>query len=235
MEILKHCRIYPISSFCATTETYFKIPDDLVNQHLALRTRKLGHIHVVEHSFRLSKVKKKLITTNLDENSGLILLIDVISCWKQFARSLVNNGQSIAYLSSASLCQFDGLLNFLGQLIDSPDEALKRCIFTDSYSYSCLQQPLTGIIIDNLSYYQTPVAMREFSALQKMLKSLRSTFGCWTMTTSYGLEYYNGVEGGTSSLYTSSGTSFTRLPVSYIKDTDLVLMRDTEDTYHLVK
>lgn len=215
MEVLKHCRVYPLSNFCQVEEHHFTDPiNDKPNRH----------VHLVEHNFKLTEAKTKLVEENI--NGGTVVIVDVISCWKRFCKDKSN----ICYLSSASTLHLEGLINFLSQLIESPLDALRRCQTNDT---DITKNTIRGIVIDNLSYYQTPTSsLRDFNILFKLLKTLRTTYGCWSFTTSYGLEYYNGIESITASIY-NSGTNYTKIPQSYIKEMDIVLMRDTPTTMHI--
>ncbi|EDO15582.1 hypothetical protein Kpol_483p1, partial [Vanderwaltozyma polyspora DSM 70294] len=105
-------------------------------------------------------------------------------------------------MNSNSILTMDRLINFLIQLNESPIEAFKKCQFVGKSS-----QQLSGIIIDNISYFThdnnengIQNASKAYNNLLKILKLLRKNFGCWIMTISYGMEYYDGVENSTSHL-----------------------------------
>lgn len=179
-------------------------------------------MHLIEHDFKLSTFKRQLFLTSKSDSKCTILLIDVISVWREFLNQ--SNSNELFVMNSISILSMDGLLNFLLHLSESPQEALKRCHVRDSFD-----KQLGGIIIDNISYFTHDST--SYSLLIKILKLLRETFGCWVITTSYGLEYYNGVENATSPLYKSG--SLTRLPVSYTNEMDAVLIRDTDSQARL--
>ncbi|KAL3233442.1 Platinum sensitivity protein 3 [Nakaseomyces bracarensis] len=221
MEVLKNCRVYPLSNYCSAEEHLFELPREIGAQGSGFR-----HVHLVEHSFRLTEAKTKLVEANIDSGAGLVVVIDVISCWKKRLGGRAN----VCYLNSGSTCHMEGLINFLSQLVENPLEALRRCNCKATFTQASIQ----GIVIDNLSYTQTPGSLRDFNILFKLLRTLRTTYGCWSLTTSYGLEYYNGIESLTSAAYTT-GTTYTKIPHSYIKEMDSVIMRDTPGTMHTLK
>lgn len=214
MEVLKHCRVYPLSNYCAVEGRHFIDPQN----------NKARHVHLVEHNFKLTDAKIQLLERNMGD--GIIIIVDVISCWKRYCKGKART----CYMNSASTLHLEGVINFLSQLIEYPQEALKRCQDTD---VDVTSMTIQGIVIDNLSYYQTPsTSLRDFNILYKLLKTLRTTYGCWSLTTSYGLEYYNGVEALTAASY-NSGTSYTKIPQSYIKEMDTVIVRDTPTSMHI--
>lgn len=178
----------------------------------------LGFVHLIEHSFKASVFKKDLFlhcAAGGDESSYLI--IDIVSEWEKM---LDDQQQLPLYvMNSTSILSMDGLVNFLLQLNESPGKALKRCRREDSQT-----KQLAGIVIDNISYLSQDT--NSYNLLIKTLKMLRKTFGCWILTVSYGLEYYNGVENALAS--TNRSGAPTRVPPSFTNEMDAVIIRDTE-------
>lgn len=180
--------------------------------------KEIAFLHVIEHDFKLSTFKKQLYLNCKSNGNSTILLIDILSAWKEFINS---TNDELFVMNSLSIMTMDGLVNFLLHLNESPLYALKRCQKRDSFD-----KQLSGIIIDNISYFaHDPTS---YGLLLKVLKLLRKTFGCWIITISYGLEYYNGVENATSQLY--KGGSQTKIPTGYINEMDVVLIRDTDSS-----
>lgn len=185
----------------------------------------IGFLHIIEHRFLLSEFKSALLTRllhNLEPQSS-ILLVDVLSVWKQYISRFNDVGKCIHYMNTASVVHFDTLINFLLQLNESPSDALARCKGNvQSTSYQ-----LSGIVIDNISYFTHDGA--SYNLLYKLLKMLRKNYGCFIVTIGYGLEYYEGIE-----LSLGGSTQYldipTRLPMSYVKNMDCVLLRDSEES-----
>lgn len=186
-------------------------------------TKPVALLHLIEHSFRTSTFKRDLFLRCAGErDDSTVLVIDIVSEWKTLLQDHRDAGVHI--MSSTSVLTFDGLIGFLLQLNESPREALKRCQRRDSTS-----KQLAGIVIDNVSYLaQDPGS---YTLLLRALKMLRNTFGCWIITVSYGLEFYNGVENSTAPLYRSG--SLTRVPVSYTNEMDAMIIRDTDSSARL--
>lgn len=182
----------------------------------------VGLLHLIEHSFKTSTFKRDLFLKCAgDRNDSSILVIDIVSEWKSLLR---NYDVGVHVMSSTSILNIDGLISFLLQLNESPREALKRCQRRDS-----LSKQLSGIVIDNVSYIVHDPG--SYNLLLRTLKMLRNTFGCWIITISYGLEFYNGVENSTASLYRSG--SITRVPISYTNEMDAMIIRDTDSSARL--
>ena len=165
-------------------------------------------MHLIEHGFQLTALKSNIVRKLIGElpSQSFVLVIDAVSCWREFTTSFSHEEKSLAYLNSASLLHFDSFVSFLAQLSDSPREALSRCKIGAPLHYQ-----LGGIVIDNISYYTHDGA--SYDLLFKLLRTLRSRYGCIILTVGYGLEFYNGVE-----LASSSSQSYeipTRLPMSY--------------------
>lgn len=181
--------------------------------------------HLIEHSFKFTPFKRRLwsecVKCSINEGSS-ILVIDVVSEWRDVIREA---HVDVHYMNSTSILTMEGLQNFLTQLNTSPEEALKRCYLRDR-----LDKQIGGIIIDNLSYFTHD--MTSYAALLKILKQLRQSFGCWVLTISYGLEYYNGVENSTAT--SNRGGALTRLPASYTSEMDAVILRETAQFGRLV-
>lgn len=151
-----------------------------------------------------------------------VLVIDIVSEWREVIQE---SSQGVHYMNSASICNMEGLQNFLMQLQASPVEALQRCLFRDR-----LNKQISGIIIDNLSYLAHDLS--SYSVLIKILKQLRQTYGCWILTIGYGLEYYDGIENSTSTPNRTG--ALTKLPTSYTNEMDLIILRETSDQARIV-
>ncbi|SCU88720.1 LADA_0E11716g1_1 [Lachancea dasiensis] len=240
MNVLAHCRVYPLSTFYDPTaisidwlykdlfgKTVFDFDEDDSTSNLESSKRKLGPIaflHLIEHTFKVSTFKlnllKKLVQSS--PSQSFVLIIDVMSCWHELIPSLSVEDRSAVYMNSSSLLHFDALVNFLSQLNENPPEALSRC-----QSPVNMQHQLAGIVIDNISYYTHDSA--SYDLLFKLLRMLRKKYGCYTVTVGYGLEFYNGVE-QQQPLAPSQGYDIpTRLPMSYVKNMDCVVLRETDE------
>ncbi|CCD27101.1 Psy3p NDAI_0J02090 [Naumovozyma dairenensis CBS 421] len=268
MDVLAHCRIYPLANYIRPELKFINISNDLiinnnksiisVNDHLDddknddNNTNKVALAHLIEHEFKLTTFKKKLlidlITIPNHEKNGKnsYLIIDISSTWKQYLIELFDreNNQtnfttSINYMNSFSILNMDGLINFLMQLNGSPIDALKRCQqYPSTSSDSIDQYQLSGIIIDNLSYISSSSSSSTstFPLLLKLLKLLRKSFGCWIFTTSYGISYYKGIENSLESSPSSSSIHLqqhskklpTYFPESFINGMDMILLHETE-------
>lgn len=187
----------------------------------------VGYLHLIEHRFVLSTFKSKLVRQILEQlpSQTATLIVDIVSGWKEFSTTICIDEKQIFYMNSPSLLHFDTLINFLVQLNEDPEEALRRC----SSGYSVDLQ-LATIVLDNISYYTHDNA--SYDLLFKVLRMLRQNYGCAVVTVGYGLEYYDGVE-----KYSESRQSFdipTRLPMSYVKNMDCVLVRDTDSSARVV-
>lgn len=183
----------------------------------------IGSLHLIEHSFKGSSFKKDLFLHNAaDRDDSTFLVIDIVSEWETMLSDHLDLGFYV--MNSTSILNMDGLVNFLLQLNDSPKEALMRCQRKDSE-----MKQLAGIVIDNVSYLSYD--SNSYSVLVKTLKMLRNTFGCWLITTSYGLEYYNGVENAMAPQHRSG--SLTRVPVNFTNEMDAIIIRDTDSTARL--
>lgn len=194
-------------------------------QQEEVNLEKIGFLHLIEHEFKITKFKKDLFThctTSNGSSQFSTLVIDVISEWNNLLEN--NKVMRAHYMNSTSILNMDGLINFLLQLNESPQEALKRCQRKDT-----LSKQLGGIIIDNITYLTHDTT--SYNLLLRVLKMLRNTFGCWIMTISYGLEYYNGVENSTVHAHKSG--LLTRLPMTYTNEMDAIIIRDTDSTARL--
>ncbi|CCE61764.1 hypothetical protein TPHA_0B00920 [Tetrapisispora phaffii CBS 4417] len=146
--------------------------------------------------------------------------------------STENNEVGVYYLNSSDILNMEGILKFFSKLNENPIETLEKyCHFPKTVNF---KQQLSGIIVDNISYFAHDNHMNiqqntaHYSTLLNMFKTLRKTFGCWVISVSYGMEFYDGVELSTSSIYRSG--SHTRVPINYTSGMDTILLRDTEST-----
>lgn len=236
MNILAHCRVYPLSTFYKPTALHIEwlrkdrfgnIVEESKEGDDGAHVGPVGYLHLIEHGFQMTKIKSSVVHRLIDElpNQTFILMIDIASCWREFATEYSHEEKSVAYMNSASLLHFESLINFLAQLNDNPQEALSRC-----KQAAPLQFQLASIVIDNISYYTHDNASYEL--LFKILRMLRSRYGCSVMTVGFGLDFYNGVE---QSFATNKSYDIpTRLPMSYVKNMDCVLQRDNASTARVV-
>ncbi|SCU94322.1 LAME_0F07008g1_1 [Lachancea meyersii CBS 8951] len=238
MNVLAHCRVYPLSTFYKPSaveidwlgkNSFGNVVLDCEQSPSAQKIGSIGFLHVIEHSFRVSAFKQSLLSRLVEKspNQSFVLVMDLISCWNGTLPELQQDEKAVAYLNSPSLLNFDSLINFLVQLNESPQDALSRCQTPVS-----LQYQLAGIFIDNISYYTHDHA--SYDLLLKVLRMLRATYGCFIVTVGYGLEFYNGVE---RALVEPSHLTYeipTRLPILYVKNMDCILSRDTETDARVV-
>lgn len=182
---------------------------------------KLRFLHLIEHSFKGSAFKRELFLHCCGESSeSTVLVIDIVSEWE----TMLCDCNGFYVMNSTSILNMDGLVNYLLQLNESPRDALMRCRRKDSES-----KQLAGIVIDNISYLSHDA--NSYNLLIKTLKMLRKTFGCWILTVSYGLEFYNGVENALASQHRSP--SLTRVPPGFTSEMDAIIIRDTDSTARL--
>ncbi|SCV05923.1 LANO_0H18162g1_1 [Lachancea nothofagi CBS 11611] len=237
MNVLAHCRVYPLSTFYKATAICIDWLEKDAFGNVVLgseegvesqNVRSIGFLHLIEHGFRVSAFKQKMMQRLVEAspNQSFVLIIDVVSCWDRYLSTLNREDKNVTYMNSASLLHFESLINFLVQLNESPKEALSRC-----QNASTLQYQLAGIVIDNISYYTHDGASYEL--LFKVLRMLRAKYGCFVMTVGYGLDFYSGVEQQLSSVRQSYDIP-TRLPMSYVKNMDCVLLRDTDKDARVV-
>lgn len=222
MDILSNCRVYPVSKFYHPVSQFLNYDGG----------GNIRFFHLIEHDFRLSAYKRELIQQSIvsSNNHQAILIIDIISVWKSFIQEeKVNGGGPVFYMNSSSMLTIDGLINFLLQLNESPKEALKRCM---NYQDKYLHCQLAGIVIDNVSYLQWSNinSLTKFNLLFKILNILRSNFGCWIISISYGLEFYNGIENkGSFTSNTSMKLNYpTYIPINYLNEMDAIVLRETD-------
>ena len=220
MDVLAHCRVYPLSNFYHPSPQSITLPNTLISNTDNDKPH-IGLLHLIEHDFKMSNFKKQLFN-HLTTSNASYLIIDITSTWKRFLLSSSSASASLMYMNSTSILSFEGLINYLVQLNDHPTTALQRSLSINNEPLQ-LTLPLSGIIIDNLSYL--PQDPPQFKILTNILKLLRKSLGCWIMTTSYGLEYNQGIE---NTISTSASNSNTYIPLNYTKEMDIVLLHERD-------
>lgn len=239
MDVLAHCRVYPLSNVCIydltsrlnifhftdyLSQFYHAVPQSLTLSNF-MGSPSVSFIHLIEHGFKFTPFKRQIwdqcVDSSIKDDSS-VLIIDPISEWKKVAQKTPNG---VHYMNSTSICNMDGLQSFLMQLQTSPLDALRRCHIQDRPD-----KQISGIVIDNLSYLAHD--MSSYNALIKILKQLRRTFGCWIFTIGYGLEYYDGIENSTSTPNWKG--VLTKLPASYTNEMDLIILRETNYSGRIV-
>ncbi|EJT44015.1 PSY3-like protein [Saccharomyces kudriavzevii IFO 1802] len=226
MEVLKNIRVYPLSNFITSSKTYIKLPNELRNLTTKEQEDQLGFLHIIENDFKPSALLQKLVDYTADE--GKILIIDIVSLWSQQKQ----RQPGAIYMNSLSCINITGLIAFLELLYDSPMDALRRCQ-VDRFDFQ-----LRGIVIDNLSFLNfendnnyNVINLSKFEKLFKILRKLREFLGCWIITKSFPMEFYNGIENSLVdkwSIKRKGGVAQypTRLPESYMKGMDLVVCKE---------
>lgn len=226
MEVLKNIRVYPLSNFIASSKTYINLPNELKNLTTREQETQLGFLHVIENDFKPSTILQKLVGDTADD--GKILVIDIVSLWSQQKQR--QNG--MIYMNSVSCINITGLITFLELLYDSPMDALRRCQ-VDDFNFQ-----LRGIMIDNLSFLTFEndhnydvINLSKFEKLLKILRKLRDFLGCWIITKSFPMEFYNGIENTLVdkwSIKRKGGVAQypTKLPDSYMEGMDLIVYKE---------
>lgn len=239
MEILKHCRTYQLSDYYEVQSCHLRLPPGIRqnsynNKEDDTTTENIQSLHLIEHSFHMSPLKRSLLFTLLPrEECESVLIIDLISIWRSTIKNLPNIQQDkIWYLNSTSIYSFESIFIFLQQLIDSPIKALNRCeISADRKQNGLYNRQLCGIIIDNISYLQELSIQKNqyenFEKLIKLLKRIKEIFGSWIISVSYGNDYYNGVEMQLN-VGNNISSSYSKIPRNYMNDIDLIVLRETE-------
>lgn len=180
---------------------------------------------MIEHDFKISDLKRRFVLENLPETNGKILVIDIISIWYDTLKDHKIKDK-FYYMNSNSLLTMDGLICFLVQLNESPKIALTRC--HNDFRVTEFNESLCGIVIDNLSYLKQ-IDNKSLNILWKILNMLSKSYGCWIMTTSYGIEYYQGIENSFNRNNNLKKKLIypTLLPASYLSEMDCIILRET--------
>ncbi|EJS42603.1 psy3p [Saccharomyces arboricola H-6] len=226
MEVLKNIRIYPLSNFITSSKNYIDLPNELKNLIPEEQEAKLGFLHIIENDFKPSVILQKLADNAADE--GKVLIIDIVSLWSQVKR----RKHGVIYMNSLSCINLTGLITFLELLYDSPMDALRRCQVND-FNFQ-----LRGIVIDNLSFLNFEndsnydvINLSKFEKLYKVLRKLRDFLGCWIITKSFAMEFYNGIENTLVDKWSMKDKGSvaqypTKLPQSYMKGMDLIVYKE---------
>ncbi|SCU77997.1 LAMI_0A03048g1_1 [Lachancea mirantina] len=237
MEVIAHCKVYPLSTFYRPAQVsinwiardnFGNVVEGGESGDGNVGVGDVGFVHLIEHDFKISEFKGRMALRLVEQlpSQASILIVDVVASWRKWLDAHAHVRARAHYLTSPSLARFETLIAFLNQLNETPADALRRCT---------VQQPLDmqlgAIIIDNISYYVHDSATYEI--LLKTLRRLRQNYGCIVLTTGYGLEFYDGVENSQRQPNQTLDIA-TRLPMSYVKNMDCVLVRDTATTARVV-
>ena len=223
MEVLAHCKMYPLSQYYRAARCELVIPEGVTATRNRATTPRLPQsLHLIEHDFRISDLKRRFLLDNLpgDGEPGRVLLIDTASIWQDTALRDPRFRDKVWYLNTAEVLTTEGLVSFLSQLNAYPKRALAKC-------HGDTDGRLHGIVIDNVSYLD-PRAHGSATVLLKLLRVLQSTYGCWFATVSYGLEFYEGVGKAFSQQTSQSQLYPTMFPIGYLNEMDCVVLRETQ-------
>ncbi|CCH58606.1 hypothetical protein TBLA_0A08160 [Henningerozyma blattae CBS 6284] len=234
MEILKNCKIYPLSKFYKPNYQYYQLPPG-IKPNENLDTSKISKLHLIEYGFEITPLKRSLLTTMLMmEDVGNVLIIDIVSIWLGTIEMMnMKQKKKINYLNCIS--NIKELNNFLSQLIETPIVALRRCQQFENVD-EVIQRRLDGIFIDNVSYLQDfnedqKGNSQMYDELNKMIRKVREVFGCWVVSISYGNEYYEGVEG----CLNVKSHSISGVPISFLNGMDMIVLRESEGMGRVIR
>ncbi|SMN22665.1 similar to Saccharomyces cerevisiae YLR376C PSY3 Protein involved in a Rad51p-, Rad54p-dependent pathway for homologous recombination repair [Maudiozyma saulgeensis] len=214
MEILAHCKVYSLSQ-------YYHAQRQLLT--IDAKTEPVRSLHLIEPDFKIYDFKRQLLKDNVTTN-GKILIIDIVSTWRN---TLINDAKllnNIWYINSEELFTLEGIICFLARLNANPSNTLhNECSIDKDQTKSNTDDSISlqGIIIDNLSYLYAGTAndIKSLNILLKLIKNIQRTFGCWYVSTSLNNEFYQGIEHS----FTSQNNT---IMSSYMNDIDLVMVRD---------
>lgn len=234
--MLAHCKIYPLSDYYKPSQAYFNVPKALLSKEDNKRNkdRQLRLVHLIEHNFKVSYWKCELLKQCMGPENGCLLIVDIVSAWWP-REKLEGLGIPLYYMNDPSLIKIESIIHRLGEIVANPSSLLSSCVSINGASE---ELPLTGIILENISYFHDDADDREsvYHQLIKKLKAIQSKFGCWTLTTSYGLDYYNGFEDSLLKYYNvRESVTKTRVPRSFMNEMNLVIMRNDEWTGSIIQ
>ncbi|CCF56046.1 hypothetical protein KAFR_0A06110 [Kazachstania africana CBS 2517] len=212
MDVLANCRIYPLSNFLKPKRNAINLEGLNINNSndITINNNESQSLHLIEHSFRKSKFKEQLVSNNFEH----IIIIDIISIWQDDKFNVIN-----------SIYTFNELINFLTKFNDSPLATLSE--------YGISMDTVEGIMIDNLSYIGN-LNNKSIVILIKILKLIQINFGCFILSTSYGLEYYEGIE-NFQRMKNLNLKYPTLLPMNYLLEMDTILLRETGEISRRLK
>lgn len=212
MDILAHCRIYPISQ-------YITIP-----RHKEPVAHS-GLVHIIldeikNKSYQWIHQRKELATTKTSSSNRptckLTLVIDLLNVWDDNARSQDRvedqlRKTDIHIIKDSKYIKFQNLITFLD------DEILMGQYLFDNHK----DMILYGIIIDNLSIYSfDPENLKLFNKLYKVLERIQFKYGCWIKTISF-------------KDATGIGKYPTRIPIYYLNNMETILVYDNNKFHQL--
>lgn len=212
MDILAHCRIYPISQ-------YIEIP-----QHKEPITQD-GLVHIIldeikNKSYQWIHQRKTTAATDTRPDNGtdckLTLIIDLLNVWDvnvtiQDTVEDTQKSPNIHIIKDCKYIKFQNLITFLH------DEVLMGQYLFEN----CKNMILYGIIIDNLSIYSFDLENSKlFNKLCKVLARIRCKYGCWIKTVSF--KDSEGI-----------GKYPTRIPIYYLNHMETVLVYDSDKLHKL--
>ncbi|CAB4257274.1 similar to Saccharomyces cerevisiae YLR376C PSY3 Protein involved in a Rad51p-, Rad54p-dependent pathway for homologous recombination repair [Maudiozyma barnettii] len=224
MEVLAHCKIYSLSQYYHPQEQLITIDPGITTTLTDSKTGRIRTLHLIEPDFKIHDFKRRLLKENITAN-GKVLIIDIVSAWKN---TLLNDPlllPNVWYANSEELFTLEGVICFLARINANPTNTLQRECSIDKndchQSNKKEENSLQGIIIDNLSYLHTDSTTdtKSLNILFKLIKNIQRTFGCWYVSTSLNNEFYQGIE------HSFNSTNNTIMS-NYVNDMDLVMVRD---------
>ena len=229
MEVLEHCKVYPLAQFYRAGHCDLVVPSGVAATGAHAPSRVPLSLHLIEHDFRISELKRRLLLDNIEAGSDTephrVLIIDTASIWQDTVLNDSRFRDRVCYVNCPEVLTSEGLVAFLSQLNTAPRQALARC--HPQTRPASLEFRLRGIVIDNVSYLD-PRGHGSATVLLRLLRALQTTYGCWFATVSYGLEFYAGV-GRAFPLQTSQSQLYpTMFPIGYLNEMDCVLLRETQ-------
>lgn len=226
MEVLKHCKEYSLSQYYHAKPHSLKLEDvpEIVHS-----------FHLVEPDSKMNEYKRQLLIRNYNlEGNGAILIIDIISIWKQTLKETRFDKINYWYVNSEEICTIEGLICFLARVNANPIITLnKECPIR--YGPNSANCSLDGIIIDNLSYLATSEDSKSFNILKNMISNIQKTFGCWYISTSLDIEFSQGIEHSFYPKPVAPYTNYTAFPSSYLNDMNIVMIRDSGTQSKLIR
>lgn len=230
MEILKHCKEYPLSQY------YHTVPHSLNLQDVSDTTTTPKYsMHLIEPDFKMNEYKRQLVLRNYETgNTGAILIIDIISIWRQTLEETRFANIKYWYVNSKEISTIEGLICFLGRVNANPIVTLnKECPIR--YGTNAADCSVDGIIIDNLSYLNTSDDFKSFNILKNMISNIQKAFGCWYISTSLNLEFSQGIEHSFYPKPIVPYTNYTAFPSNYLNDMNIVMVRDSSTHSKVIK
>ena len=226
MEVLKHCKEYSLSQY------YHAKPRSLTIENVSEPAHSM---HLIEPDFKMNEYKRQLVINNYNsDTNGAILIIDIISIWKQTLKETRFDKINYWYVNTEEICTIEGLICFLARVNANPIITLnEECAIR--YGTTSANCSIDGIIIDNLSYLNTTEDSKSFNILKNMISNIQKTFGCWYISTSLTIEFSQGIEHSFYPKPIVPYTNYTSFPSSYLNDINIVMIRDSLTHSKIVK